>query len=358
MKKKMKIFLIVLAVIFVIAVAIIVFINQKSFGKSPSGKRRARMERSWHFKDGAWQNEVATNMMSGDDNMLKIFWKFLFNTNSDRYPKEPVEAVKTDLNALPRDSDLMVWFGHSSYLLQLSGKRILVDPVLVQASPVPFVNKPFKGSDIYKPEDMPEIDYLLISHDHWDHLDYWTVKDIKERVHNVIVPLGVGENFEYWGYPASKVTDLDWNEKKIFADGFVFHCTPARHFSGRGLTRQLGLWASFVVEAPDGKKVYCGGDSGYGPQFKKIGEKFPHMNLAILENGQYNKNWANIHTMPNELYKEIADLDAEQYVTVHHGKYSLAMHSWDEPLKNEKLASKESGKEIKSLVIGKVVGIK
>jgi len=354
----MKIVIMLLVAVAAIVLAAVLFINQKSFGKLPTGERRARMERSWHFKDGKWQNEVPTAMMTSDRSIIAMMWKFIFHKQPDRYPSEPVEAVKTDIRALPKDSDVMVWFGHSSYLLQLSGKRILVDPVFVEASPVAFLNRPFKGSDIYKPEDMPAIDYLVITHDHWDHLDYPTVKAIKDRVEHVIVPLGVGENFEYWGYPAEKITDLDWYESKAFDDGFRFHCMPARHFSGRGLVGKQGLWASFVVESTSGKKVFCGGDSGYGPQFRNIGKMFPNMNLAILENGQYNEDWSQIHTMPRQLPLEMEELGADSYVTVHHGKYSLAYHPWDEPLRNEKDATVKTGKPVGTLVIGRVTEIR
>src|SRR5699024_5550636 len=120
-------------------------------------------------------------------------------------------------------------FGHSSYLIQTGGKRILVDPVFCMASPVSFVNKPFKGTELYTPDDMPDIDYLVISHDHWDHLDYNTVKKLQNRIGTVICPLGVGEHFEYWGFDKERIIELDWNENARLAPGFVMHCLPARH---------------------------------------------------------------------------------------------------------------------------------
>ena len=124
----------------------------------------------------------------------------------------------------------MVWFGHSSYFIQVDGKCILVDPVFCVASLVSFVNKPFKGADAYKPADMPEIDYLVISHDHWDHLDYETVMQLKNRVGKVVCPLGVGEHFEYWGFDKSSLVELDWFEDTVLDKGFLLHCLPARPF--------------------------------------------------------------------------------------------------------------------------------
>ena len=250
----------------------------------------------------------------------------------------------------------MVWFGHSSYLMQLDGKRILVDPVFCMASPVSFVNKPFKGTDIYKPEDMPDIDYLVISHDHWDHLDYQTVKRLKDRVRKVICPLGVGEHFEYWGFDKERLVELDWQENAKLDSGFMVHCLPARHFSGRGLTSNQSLWASFLVETPT-RKVYIGGDSGYDSHFARIGKQFPGIDLAILENGQYNEGWKYIHTMPRYLGQAAKDLKAKKIITVHHSKYALARHRWDEPLENEIKAAKEDSLNLFVPVIGQVIGL-
>ena len=248
--------------------------------------------------------------------------------------------------------DLIIWFGHSSYLLQVNGTKILVDPILIQGSPVKFINKPYFGTDIYKPQDMPNVDFLIISHDHWDHLDYFTVKELKSKVKNIVVPLGVGENFEYWNFPLNKITELDWY-KNAEINGIKFYCLPARHFSGRSLFRNKTLWASFIVEFDNGKTVYIGGDSGYGPHFKYIGEHFPNIDLAILENGQYNQDWNQIHTMPKELTIIMQELNAKKYVTVHHSKYTLSKHSWDEPLKVEQQSAKDSNKELLVLTIGK-----
>lgn len=347
---------IILGSIALIFVAVFLFVNQTCFGKKPSGSRKARIEASEHYRGGKFLNEIPTQQMTGkNNNSIKTLLRLLIRGYANRVPKEPVPAVKTDLKQLPKDEDLMVWFGHSGYLLQLSGKVILVDPTLVQASPVRFVNKPFKGSNIYLPEDMPDVDYMLVTHDHWDHLDYKTQMRLKDRVNEIIIPLGVGEHFEFWGFNTQHITELDWYEERRFDDGFVFHCTPTRHFSGRGLSPNQTLWASFVIESPNGRRVFIGGDGGYGPHFKNIGASYPDLDLAILENGQYNSNWANIHTMPEKLPLVMADLNAKRYITVHHGKYSLSTHPWDEPLLNEQEAATKSEKELITLTIGKVI---
>lgn len=172
--------------------------------------------------------------MTSEKGRLRVMWDFLFNKPEGIYPDNPVPAIKTDLRELPANSDWMVWFGHSSYLLQLSGKRILVDPVFCTAAPVSFINKPFKGTDLYKPEDMPGIDLLIITHDHWDHLDYQTVKRLKGRIGKVICPLGVGEHFESWGFGKEDITELDWQENTITSEGLTVHCLARPPFFRTG----------------------------------------------------------------------------------------------------------------------------
>ena len=353
--------------------------HQTKFGRTPTGERLARVQKSKNYADGAFHNETPTRMMTGRKTPVANILEYAFKDRDKRTPQTPVPAVKIDLRALPRDRDLIVWFGHSSYLLQLSGRRILVDPVFYDASPVSFSNPPYPGTDIYKPQDMPDIDVLVISHDHWDHLDYRTVTELKDRVGKVVVPLGVGEHFEFWGYPPNKIVELDWYEDGEAA-GMTFHCLPARHFSGRGLKRNQTLWASFLVEAPalpqtEGtqtgglesetppsghprkitNRVYIGGDSGYGPHFQHIGEIFAAdgVDLAILENGQYNEAWGEIHTLPQYLDLEVKELGARHFITVHHSKFCLSLHPWDEPLVNERKAAEKSGVPLTVLVIGR-----
>lgn len=345
---------IIVSIIILLTLGGCVFVNRTSFGRLPRGERLERIKRSPQYHDGEFRNLHPTELMTSDNNRWKAMWDFLFSRPERLRPAGAVPAVRTDLKKLSTDSDLLVWFGHSSYFLQLSGRRILVDPVFCMASPVSFINKPFKGTDIYTPTDMPDIDYLVISHDHWDHLDYNTVRQLKDKVRKVIVPLGVGEHFEYWGYDKHDIVELDWHEDATPEEGFIFHCLPARHFSGRGLKSNRTLWASFLVETPS-RNVYIGGDSGYDTHFREIGEKYRDIDLAILENGQYNEDWKYIHTMPVYLGREARELGAKQIMTVHHSKYALARHPWDEPLKNERRAAKEDSLDLIVSKIGEVV---
>lgn len=169
--------------------------------------------------------------MTSGKSRWTTMWEFLFAPKpADLAPKSAVRAVKTDLTKLDRQTDRFVWFGHSSYLLINGGSTFLVDPVLTSRYPTSLMMKPFKGSDIYTPDDIPPVDYLIITHDHYDHLDYATVKALKERIGRVICPLGVGEHFEYWGYTPESIIELDWDESVALPTGQLVTCLPARHF--------------------------------------------------------------------------------------------------------------------------------
>lgn len=291
------------------------------------------IQASPNYYDGMFQNQEPTPQFTGDTASAPgTLWRFLANKDSLRIPQEPMPAFKTDLKALPTDSDWLVWFGHSSYLFCLHGKRILVDPALKPEFPASLMLKAFSGTDIYRPEDLPEIDVLIITHEHWDHMDYATLRDIRTKVKHVFCPLGITDYLRYWHYSDDRITEMDWYGKFSIPDSqFSITCLPSRHFSNRLLGRRnQTLWASFLIEDA-GRKVYIGGDGGYDKRFKEIHERFGSIDLAFLENGQYNTNWRYIHTMPEDLEKTILDLQAEQVFTVHHDKYSLALHPWYEP---------------------------
>ncbi|MCQ2054040.1 MAG: MBL fold metallo-hydrolase [Fibrobacter sp.] len=352
---------IILSIIFLIGDAGILFCSQESFGHLPSGERLERIKHSPNYNGKKFVNEVETVNMTTKKNFFRTMWEFATADKKLTTPDSAMKAVKTDLRKLPQDKDWLVWFGHSSYLMNLSGKKFLVDPVFYQGSPVSFVNKMFKGTDIYKPSDMPDIDFLVISHDHWDHLDYQVVTEMEPRVGKVICALGVGSHFEYWGYPKEKLIEHDWWESETLGStansadaAFKFTVTPARHFSGRDLHKDQTLWASYLIQTPK-RTIWISGDSGYGPHFKKVGEKFKDIDLAILENGQYNEDWANVHTLPKYLATEMTELGAKRYLTVHHSKFCLSKHSYKEPLENAKRAAQETGKTVLTPTIGEVV---
>ena len=331
MRKAMKTLLIILAVVALVAISAMLALRHPAFGRRMSAERKARIEASPNYRDGMFQNEEPTPQFSRS--MPAMLWDFITNPPKDRTPKEPLPAVKTDLNSLPTDRDWLVWFGHSSYMFQLGGKRYLVDPLLKMEFPAAVMMKPFKGTDIYTQDDMPDIDVLIITHEHWDHLDYATLRDLRPKVHRVICPLGVGEYLEYWKYDKAIITEMDWFEHSAVSHQLSakITCLPTRHFSNRLLgDRNQTLWAAFMVE-DGGRKVYVGGDGGYDGRFKRVREQFGQVDLALLENGQYNNDWPLIHSTPEGLEHAIMDLQAKAVFTVHHDKFALAKHPWSEP---------------------------
>ncbi|HAW78612.1 MAG TPA: MBL fold metallo-hydrolase [Balneola sp.] len=320
----------VLAVVLVIATFF--YMRQAKFGQAPTAKHLEQISRSSNFKDGMFKNLEYTPDLTEGYSYLGILYDQFFGNHPRTKPRNVIPSEKTDLFSIPEDENILVWFGHSSYFIQLDEKKILVDPVFSgNASPVPGTVKSFPGTDIYTVEDIPEIDYLLISHDHYDHLDYKTIKGLKEKVSTVICGLGVGSHFHKWGYDTSQILEQDWFDKIEVDSGYTIHTTPTRHFSGRGFSRKNTLWASFVIEAPS-HKIYIGGDSGYGEFFTEIRNRIGEMDLVILDNGQYNNAWKEIHMHPDQVLQAAHDLKARRLFPVHSSKFVLAMHPWDEPL--------------------------
>jgi len=310
----------------------LVFIRQEKFGSVPKGERFERIKLSKNFKNGSFQNLSETPDLSEDANYFSVIVEFLFGKSKRSEPKIILPNQKIDLKGINPNENFMVWFGHSSYFMQIDGVKILVDPVFSgSASPIYFTTKAYRGADAYRVSDFPEIDFLLISHDHWDHLDHKTIVELNQKVKKVICGLGVGEHFEKWNYDLHKIIEKDWWDEIEVNDSFKIALTPARHFSGRAFSRNQSLWTSFVLKSKN-YSIYVGGDSGYDTHFKEIGKKYGPFNLAMLECGQYNKNWKYIHMMPNEVVQAAIDLKSEKFMPVHWAKFTLALHDWDEPI--------------------------
>lgn len=328
----------------------------KLAGKAPDERRKAEFARLDNYKDGQFQNLVHTPPLADGTSMAKVMWKFL-GKYPETEPAAPLPSIKTDISNIPLSENVFIWFGHSSYYLQTDGLRFLIDPVFSgSASPLPGSVKAFAGADIYKPIDMPDIDVLLISHDHWDHLDYKTMQALMPRVSKVICGLGVAQHFEYWGWSPDKIIERNWYDHVDLGSGFQVTLTPARHFSGRLFSRNISLWTSFVLQTPS-RNLFLGGDSGYGPHFEEIGKRFGPFSLAILECGQYNEQWPYIHSMPEELITQVRELGADKFIPVHHSKFKLAQHPWYEPLQRVTTAAENEGIPIITPLIGQPVSL-
>ncbi len=333
------------------------FIRMPQFGSAPAGARLQRIRKSPNYRNGQFQNLSDTPQLTEGATFSSVFKEFFFSSKEGRKPSATVPAKKTSLHDLKPDEQVIVWFGHSSYFIQADGRRILVDPVFSgNASPLPGTTKSFRGSDAYTVDDMPEIDYLVITHDHWDHLDYPTVKKLRTKVKTVITSLGVGAHLERWGYAPDKIKEGDWHDELLLDGGFKINVTPARHFSGRSFKRNGALWASFILTTPT-KKLFLGGDSGYDAHFADIGSKYGPFDLAILENGQYNKSWKHIHMMPEEMVQAAKDLNANVLMPVHWSKFSLSLHHWSEPIDRAVKAANINGLPLLHPMIGEVTNL-
>ncbi|MCG6188373.1 MBL fold metallo-hydrolase [Maribellus maritimus] len=343
-------------IVFFIGFSIFVFLRHPKFGKTPRGTRLEKVKSSPNYKDGSFQNLTITPQLAEEATFSKMFHDFFFTKN--KRPKGRIPSQKTNLFDLSPEENVLIWFGHSSYFIQIDGKKILVDPVFCgNASPFSFMIKAFDGTDVYTTEDIPAIDYLFITHDHWDHLDYKTMRDLKPKICKVITGLGAGEHLEYWGFEHEQIIEKEWYRLVELDKGFTAAVTPARHFSGRGLKSKQSLWASFVLQTKT-FRIFIGGDGGYDSHFKEIGQKFGRFDLAILENGQYNTSWKYIHMMPEQVLQAARDLGAKRLFPVHNSKFALANHAWDEPLKKITALNSNSDQAIITPMIGEKVFLK
>lgn len=354
--KRKKLMTGTLLLIGLIIVGTLIFLQHPLFGKEPSGDRLERIKKSKHYKDGQFHNLSNTPALSEDTNYYSVMKELLFSKIEHTKPTDSIPCVKTNLLEKTIDEDFMVWFGHSSYYMKIDGQSFLIDPVLSKnASPLYGTNTAFAGADLFTCEGLPKIDVLVLTHDHYDHLDYSSFKNIKDKVSKIICPLGVGEHLEYWGFPKENITELDWYEDASVTDSIKITATPARHFSGRSFKRNTTLWASYVLQTKN-LKLYLGGDSGYDTHFKDIGTKYGPFDLAILENGQYDKKWKYIHMMPEEVVQASNDLHAKRFFPVHSSKFKLANHPWKEPLERVSIAStKQTASQLITPKIGEVI---
>lgn len=326
----------------------------KNFGQTPAGPRLERVRASKNYRDGSFHYPVPTEVMAKKVSFVKMMGEFL-RRPADTEPKNPIPFVKTDLHSLAEES--LVWFGHSSYLIRTSGLNILVDPVMSGSiSPIGLFGKAFPGANAYSVQDLPEIDFLVLTHDHFDHLDYATLRSVRPKVKRVLATLGVGSHLEFWGMPAEGITELDWWESFEVAGKIKLTSAPSRHFSGRTFKRNQTLWGSFVLESGS-KKIYLGGDSGYGPHFKMIGEKHGPFDLALLECGQYGPNWPLIHMFPEETVIASQELGAKVLFPVHWGKFVLSTHAWNDPIRRAAKKAAEEKVRLATPRIGEVLRI-
>jgi L-ascorbate metabolism protein UlaG (beta-lactamase superfamily) len=355
MRKKM-IFIIILAVVAALIVSLFLFINlAPQFGGKASVDQRARYEKSVNFRNGIFQNYVETPVNNPDVPMTKAMREY-FSGGRDRVPnvKIPIHKIErglfTEKNA---DKVTVTWLGHSSVLFQFEGFTFLTDPMFgKRASPVSFMGpKRFDMNLPLEPETVPHLDAIILSHDHYDHLDYKTIKALHPKTDRFFVPLGVAPHLLKWGVDENKIVELDWWENAE-VDGIEFIATPARHFSGRrGNDRGKTLWASWVIIS-DKHRIYFGGDSGYGNHFGDIGKKCGPFDVTLLENGAYNEAWPYVHMMPEQTAQAHLDLKGDFLLPIHWAQFNLSLHPWREPIERLAKAADEMGIKLATPMIG------
>lgn len=328
-----RVFLVLTLVLVAIIVGgVIVLFNRPDFGTRPTQK----------YSQSPQYREDKRVFFNRRPDLLKEMRKRAFtfgvlkewfSEGFDRAPKKPLPEMRPDVAEFLKPSEKLkfIWFGHSTVLLNVGGKVLLIDPIFSgSASPFSFMVKRFQPP-VLTLSELPPIDFILISHDHYDHLDMASVKHFIPSSTKFLVPLGVSSHLVGWGLNASNIVELDWWQSVKF-DCVEFAATPAQHFSGRdGVHENETLWASWVVR--DGNhSVYFSGDSGYDTHFKDIGEKYGPFDVAFVENGQYNEKWREVHVLPEESIQAAVDLNAKRYVPIHWGMFILSFHSWYEPI--------------------------
>ncbi|MCB9284577.1 MAG: MBL fold metallo-hydrolase [Lewinellaceae bacterium] len=252
-----------------------------------------------------------------------------------RAPEHPLPVLPLDQERYLKEDTrpLFTWFGHSALLLRLNGKNLLIDPMLgPDSSPIaPFATRRFSENTLDLINQLPPIDAVLLTHDHYDHLDYESIKRLRPIVNTWLVALGTARHLEAWGIPADQITEFDWWQQAEFA-GITLTFTPSRHFSGRGpFDRFQSLWGGWVFQTPQ-YRIYWSGDGGYDTHFQEIGEQYGPFDWAFMECGQYNELWRQIHLHPEEAVQAAIEAKANVAIPVHWGAFSLAVHPWREPV--------------------------
>ncbi len=349
-----------LLILVLLVIIIAMFLNTyPHFGKKYSKDKMESFYALEHYKKGKFINQVPTSMSMDFKTNISMIRDFV-KKNPNRTPKDGIPMEKIDVSILHsknKDSKI-TWFGHSALLIQIDGKKILIDPMFGNApTPFPqFGGKRYSGGLPIEINELPKIDAVILSHDHYDHLDYGTIKKIKQKVNRFIVPLGVGSHLVSWGVPKENISEHNWWDEFKF-DQLTLACTPARHFSGRNLTdRNSTLWCSWVISS-EKTKIYFSGDSGYAPHFKEIGEKYGPFDLALMECGQYDKRWSAIHMLPEETVQAFIDLKGGVLVPIHFGAFTLAFHDWNDPIERVVKAAKEYEIKYATPKIGETINI-
>lgn len=289
----------------------------------------------------------------------KMIWHNLSNNGDRKKPEGKIPVVRLNPKSCsekPLTGSILRWLGHSSLLLELNGFRLMIDPMFsTYASPVPGFVKRFSEAPVLI-DELPKVDFVLISHNHYDHLDEPTVKALYRNGSTFLVPLGVEKYLKDWGIENNRIQSLDWWQKTQFGTLKII-CVPARHFSNRGLfDGNESLWAGWVITS-ETKRIFYSGDGGYGNHFKEIGDRLGPFDLAIIENGSYNEAWPYVHSNAENAIQACIDVNSNLFLPVHWATFDLSIHSWDEPIIRAVSEAKKRNIKIITPQIGELVDL-
>lgn len=347
----------VICLIIFIVLLLIVFLFIKLYipfgGTTSISDRKNYKKRASNYKDDKFYNENEFQMIYKENEE---------NVYVSKKSVTPIKSIPTEEPLIikqPNNKELNItWLGHSTILMNISGMNILIDPVFSDyTSPVSFVGPPRYSSLPIGVNDLPKIDIVVISHDHYDHLDYKTIKLIDNKVDKYIVPLGVENHLERWKVSSDKITNMAWWEE-ININGLLIGCTPACHYSARTMLDKYNtLWASYVF-INDNYKVFISGDSGYDNHFKEINKKYGDFDLSLLDAGQYDVKWKSTHMIPEQSVQAGFDLNSKVIMPIHNSSFVLSSHPWDDPLERFVIESEKKNIKYITPMIGETINYK
>jgi L-ascorbate metabolism protein UlaG (beta-lactamase superfamily) len=327
------------------------------FGGKPSMESLEKIKKSPYFEGKKFTNITPVSVITKKN--IKKEGKYphfsMLFPSKEKNPSQPLPSYPFEKENITNNS--FTWLGHSSILMNIQHTNIIIDPVFHRASPIGIFGSPFSIQHPFSQKDLPKIDIVLISHDHYDHLDYKSIQAFDNSISTYIVPLGVKAHLEKWGIESNRIQEIDWYETHT-QDNIDFILTPSQHFSGRGLTNRYStLWGGFIIQSLE-QKIYISGDGGYSDEFKKIGKKFGPFDIAFIESGAYNTQWANMHMFPEESVQAGKDVQAKVIMPVHWAKFDLAPHQWKEPIERFVSAAKKEEIQITTPFIGETFFLK
>jgi L-ascorbate metabolism protein UlaG (beta-lactamase superfamily) len=353
-KNKMLILIILFSLLILISIVGLYMKFAPQFGSNPDPERLDALAKMTVYKNKRFYNLSETPVVL-PNSLLKII-KLQIGKNPGRIPVDRIPSVKPVFN----DSAIMsvIWLGHSTVLVKTNNTIILTDPVFSKrASPATFAGpEAFLFTEPITPENIPFPDIIILSHDHFDHLDYKSITRYYKNVKTFLVPLGVRDHLVRWGISPDKIIEFDWWQSITTNGSLKITATPARHFSGRRNQNNSTLWCSWVIQDNPHKIYFCG-DSGYGSHFREIGEKFGPFDLTLMECGAYGKYWPYIHMLPEQTVQAQIDLKGKFLLPIHWAKFNLSLHHWKEPI--ERLVQNANDLDINTItpLIGEAVQV-